>query len=197
MALSPAVRVQGKVGHDLARSLLSVLDVYTIRSEDMVQQLNYVAAQFDRVGFESEDQGLTKALELAKSVLDTTGEVWGELNSALMNLQATDMYSPTTTNDDVMEALKPLDHVVNECYGLVSENTQNISGIRDASHAASEDVAHHRHLFEHNDVVDTLDYVTELCRIIAGDGNGAPTEDVALSLIDGYDGIRSMSVEVD
>lgn len=197
MALSPAVRVQGKVGHDLASSLLSVLDVYMARSEDMVQQLNYVAAQFDRVGFENEDQGLTKALELAKSVLDTTGEVWGELNSALLNLQATDMYSPNTTNNDVMEALKPLDHVVNECYGLVSENTQNISGIRDASHATAEDVAHHRHLFEHNDVADSLDYVTELCRIIAGDGNGAPTEDVALSLIDGYDGIRNMSVEVD
>ena len=60
MALSPAVRVQGKVGHDLARSLLSVLDVYTIRSEDMVQQLSYVAAQFDRVGFESETRDLPK-----------------------------------------------------------------------------------------------------------------------------------------
>src|SRR5699024_5060518 len=117
MALSPAVRVQGKVGHDLARSLLSVLDVYTIRSEDMVQQLNYVAAQFDRVSIEIEDQKITKAMKLAKSVLNTTGEVCGEMNSILMNQQATDMYSPSTNNVDVMEVIKTLDHDINEGYG--------------------------------------------------------------------------------
>lgn len=196
MALSPAVRVQGKVSHDLTRSLLSALDVYLFRSEDMVQQLTYVAAQFDRIGYESEDQGLTKALNLAKTVHDNTAEVHAKVSAALSELTGTDMYSPDTTNDEVMGALQPLDHAVNECYGQVAENTYFIDGVYEFSNDVAESVARDRNQFHGNDVIDALDYVVELCRIISGDDSGAPTQEIIESLIDGYDGIRSMSVEV-
>lgn len=96
-----------------------------------------------------------------------------------------------------MSALKATDHAVNECYGQVSENTYFIDGVYEFSNDVAESVARDRNQFHGNDVIDSLDYVVELCRIISGDGSGAPTQEIVESLIDGYDGIRNMSVEVD
>lgn len=193
MTLSEKVRIQAKVGSDLARSMHAMLGVFVAQAEDVSQQLSYVTTQFERSDIDDEDSQLTTALSLSQQMGDDFAESSAVLQHALSTVGEHDIYSDETTNEGVVSALGELDRAVANTRVSVESNSQSVEQLSDMVAEATEVAVKHKNSFAHGDVFDSLDYANECCRVIRFSFTGGS---VASSLIDGYDSVRGLSVEV-